>query len=117
VFWTLQIELVIYAACSVLYSTGLLKRAAWIATLAYSSYLVMGLGRLLLEHQAIVPGNRCLYFFPLLGFITQRYTAGLLSGRQLCSLIAGQFGSLATVLIANFLWFPQEAHFITLCDL
>lgn len=117
VFWTLQLELVIYLGCSLMFSAGFLKRAALVATLAIACYLALGLGRPFLDNKPLSPGNRSLYFLPLMGFLAQRYTAGLLSPGRLSFLVTGQFLALLGVAIANTIWFGGAANQKAISDL
>jgi peptidoglycan/LPS O-acetylase OafA/YrhL len=109
VFWTLQLELVIYVTCSLLFTAGLLRRSSWIAWLAVAGYALMGLGRPLLEGKPFgFNGQRFLYFAPLAGLMAQRYFAGRFGGRSLLAWGLAQVGILAAVWSVNHALFPAE---------
>jgi peptidoglycan/LPS O-acetylase OafA/YrhL len=109
VFWTLQLELVIYASFSLLYASRLWKWSGRIAVLAMTAYFVIGLSRPLLEGKPFgVGGNSFLYFAPLLGFVAQRHMAGLIGHRGLPAVVLGQAFLLPTVWLVNHALFPAE---------
>jgi peptidoglycan/LPS O-acetylase OafA/YrhL len=107
VFWTLQLELIIYAGCSVLHALRLLPRAKWIAVLILAGYALIGLGRPLLEGKFFgINGERCIYFAPLVGLVAHRYWAGQLSRGALLLLGLGQGLVLAATWSLNHALFP-----------
>jgi peptidoglycan/LPS O-acetylase OafA/YrhL len=114
-FWTLQLELVIYIACSVLFALRLLHRPAHIAGLLLIGYTVLGVTRPLLAHQPFdVGGQRWLYFAPLVGLVAQCYWSGRLGRTTLALVVAGQALAFGTVWIVNELVFPGEVPVRTL---
>jgi peptidoglycan/LPS O-acetylase OafA/YrhL len=118
VFWTLQLELVIYGVCSLLYSARILSRAGWIAGLALGGYAAIGLARPLMEGKPFgVGGNRFLYFAPLVGLVAQRYTAGQHGGRRLLAFLAGKALILLGVWSINTVLFPEEVTSACLWEL
>src|SRR5262249_6742044 len=109
VFWTLQLELVIYAACSVFFVTGLLRRWQWIVGVAIVGYLVLGLERPLIEAKPLgIGGQRFLYFTPLIGLVAQRYVAGMVSRRATYGIVAAHVLSVVAVWCVNRALFPSQ---------
>jgi peptidoglycan/LPS O-acetylase OafA/YrhL len=109
VFWTLQLELVIYAACSILFVTGLLKRWQWVVGFAIVGFLVLGLERPLIEHKPLgIGGQRFLYFTPLIGLVAQRYVAGQASRRSTYSILAAHVVSVVAVWCVNYTLYPTR---------
>jgi peptidoglycan/LPS O-acetylase OafA/YrhL len=108
VFWTLQLELTIYAACSLLYGCGLLNRTGRIAALALVGYLAFGLARPLCSGKLFqVNGFRLLYFAPLAGLLAQRWFSGAIPGRSLAGWIVAFLGALVGVWGVNHALFPE----------
>jgi len=109
VFWTLQLELVIYAACSLFFVTGLLRHWRWIVGLAIAGYFVYGLERPLLEAKPLgIGGQRFLFFTPLIGLLAQRYVAGMISQRATYGILGAHVLSIVAVWCANRLMFPSQ---------
>src|SRR5262245_12641374 len=109
VFWTLQLELVIYAACSVLFVLGLLRRWQWVVGFAILGFLVLGLERPLIEQKPLgIGGQRFLYFTPLLGLVAQRYVAGQVSRRGAYALLAAHVLSVVAVWCVNYALYPTR---------
>ncbi len=91
VFWTLQLELVIYATCSLLFALRLFRWPGWIAGLALGGYAVSALAGSLLENKPVgLGGTRFLYFAPMVGLLAQRCSVGAFRGRRLAALITFQ---------------------------
>ena len=109
VFWTLQLELVIYIACSLLFSTRLLSRSMLIGVLVLAGYAAVGFGRPLLEGKPFaVGGERFLYFAPLLGLIAQRFWAGSLRRQVFIMFVLGQAILFVAVWWVNHLCLPER---------
>jgi peptidoglycan/LPS O-acetylase OafA/YrhL len=109
VFWTLQLELIIYTTCSLLFASRLLARSSYLAGLALAGYAVVGLARPLLEGKPFdIGGQRLLWFAPMAGLLAQRYFVGRFGGRSLLAWGAVQVGSLATIWAVNHALFPSE---------
>ena len=109
VFWTLQLELVIYLTCSLLFAGRLLQRAGWIAGLALVGYGVLGISRPLLEGKPFgIGGERFLYFAPLVGFAAQRFWAGHWTRRALFSLMLGKVLMLLVIWSVNRMCLPAQ---------
>lgn len=107
VFWTLQLELVIYATCSILFAARLLDRPAWIAWLFLTIFAIAGLGRPLLSHRAFdVGGQRWLYFAPAVGLVAQRYWAGRMGRIALVGVVGGHALAVVAVWGVNELMCP-----------
>ncbi|MBY0525481.1 MAG: acyltransferase [Gemmataceae bacterium] len=106
-FWTLQLELVIYVACSVLFALRLLNRPVWIAGLILVGFTGLGTIRPLLTNQPFdVGGQRWLYFAPVIGLVAQRYWAGRLGRGPLAAVVLGQFLVIGSVWTINSALFP-----------
>jgi len=105
VFWTLQLELVIYAACSLLFVLRLLHRTVWVAVLMLAGYAALGLAEPLLEGKPFVIGPHVLYFAPLAGLLAQRCVAGRIGRRTLAALLQG------LALLVPALWLLSHARF------
>jgi peptidoglycan/LPS O-acetylase OafA/YrhL len=109
VFWTLQLELVIYVACSVLFSIGLLNRPAPLAVLALVVYGMGGLVGSLLEDKPIgVGGKRFLYFAPMMGLLAQHCFSGRLARRTVLALVLGQTALVLGPAVYNVLRYPDS---------
>jgi peptidoglycan/LPS O-acetylase OafA/YrhL len=109
IFWTLQLELVIYLSCSLLFAAGLLRRTGWIAVLALAGFAQAGLGLPLLGKTPFPVGDEhLLYFAPLVGLVAQRYWAGKLSRDRLLALGLSQAILAAAVAWVNRRMFPQD---------
>ncbi len=109
VFWTLQLELTIYATCALLYSASLLQRTVWIAGLALGAYALIGLGRpILMAKPFAIGGTSYLYFAPLAGMVAQRFWAGQLDLRTLISFGLAQWGIVVAVWTLNHALFPAK---------
>ena len=109
VFWTLQLELVIYAACSIFFVTGLLRRWRWIVGVAILGYLVLGLERPIVEGKPLgIGGQRFLYFTPLIGLVAQRYVAGQISRRATYGIVAAHVLSVVAVWCVNRALYPSQ---------
>ena len=107
VFWTLQLELVIYASCSLLFTMRLLNRAGWIAGLALAGYAGIALaGALLADRPCGVGGKRFLYFAPMVGLVAQRYCAGKMGFGRPAALVLGQGLMVLAVWAFNHAYYP-----------
>jgi peptidoglycan/LPS O-acetylase OafA/YrhL len=107
VFWTLQLELVIYATCSLLFAAGLLRRAAGLAVLAFAGYALLGVVRPLFQGAPFaIGGPRYLYFAPLVGLLAQRYWSGGLGRGRFVALLLAQPLLLGAVWLVNHARFP-----------
>jgi len=109
VFWTLQLELVIYAACSLLFAARLLSRAGWLAGLVLAAYALLGVFRPLLEGAPFaINGPRTLYFAPLMGLVAQRWWAGRLPTSRLATLVLSQVLVLLLIWSVSHVLFPAD---------
>jgi peptidoglycan/LPS O-acetylase OafA/YrhL len=109
VFWTLQLELVIYATCSLLFAAGLLKRAVWIAGLAFAVYAFIGMARPLLTGSPYgIFGPRFVYFAPLVGLVAQRYWAGRIGRGWFLALLLGHATGVGAVWLVNHALLPER---------
>jgi peptidoglycan/LPS O-acetylase OafA/YrhL len=109
VFWTLQLELVIYASCSLLFALRLLRRPGWIAGLALGGYAAGALAGSVLENKPVgLGGTRFLYFAPMIGLLAQRSSIGAFSGRRLAALISFQGVFLLSAWILNHALHPAD---------
>ncbi len=111
VFWTLQLELVIYAACSVLFATRVMTRWTAILLTYFALYFVMAVAQPLLTGKPFsVGGDRFLYFTPLMGVVAQRYVVGAFSRRKAYGLLAGQVFTVVAVWGINYLLNPARVR-------
>jgi peptidoglycan/LPS O-acetylase OafA/YrhL len=109
VFWTLQLELVIYASCSLLFAVGLLKRAVGVAGVAFVAYAVLGIARPVLTGSPFaIGGPRFLYFAPVVGLVAQRYWAGRIGRRGFLTLVLAHVGGVAAVWLVNHTLLPER---------
>jgi len=109
VFWTLQLELVIYAACSTLYAVGLLRRAGWLVGVVIVGFLTVGVVRPFVEGKPFeIGGSRMLYWGPMAGLIAQRCLAEKIRVRGLCAILFGQAAAVAAVWVVNHTLFPHR---------
>ncbi len=109
VFWTLQLELIIYVTFSLLFTAGLLQWLSRLAGLALASYALIGLARPLLEGNPFgIGGQRLLYFAPLAGALAQRLVTGQSGSRMLSVWVLAQASILAVVWSINHLLFPEQ---------
>jgi peptidoglycan/LPS O-acetylase OafA/YrhL len=99
VYWTLQLELIIYATCSLLFAVGLLRRVGWwVGAAVVLAFLPVGLFRPLFMGKTYVLGDvRLLYFAPLVGLVAQRYWSGRLGRGRFYLFLAAQPVALAAV--------------------
>jgi peptidoglycan/LPS O-acetylase OafA/YrhL len=110
VFWTLQLEIVIYASCSLLFSVRLLKRAGWIAGLALAGYAAVALAGAILDNKPCgVGGKRFLYFAPLVGLVAQRFCAGQMGFGRLAALVLGHGLMVWAVWGFNNVYYPAAS--------
>jgi peptidoglycan/LPS O-acetylase OafA/YrhL len=117
VFWTLQLELVIYATCSILYAAGLLKRAAGIAGLVFAAYAVMGVARPALTGSPFgLYGPRFLYLAPIVGLVAQRYWSGQLGRGRFVALLMVHFLGVPAVWLVNHAVMAERMTVACLCE-
>lgn len=109
VFWTLQLELVIYATCSLLFALRLLRRPGWIAGLALGGYAASALAGSVLEDKPVgLGGTRFLYFAPMIGLLAQRCSVDAFRGRRLAALVICQGLFLLTAWGLNHALHPED---------
>jgi peptidoglycan/LPS O-acetylase OafA/YrhL len=108
VFWTLQLELVIYAVCSLLLAVRMLRRAGWIIGLVIVGYAALGIGRPLVEGKPFtVGGPRLLYWAPMMGLVAQRCLTGEVRIAGLWAVVLGQAAAVAAVWGVNHALYPE----------
>jgi peptidoglycan/LPS O-acetylase OafA/YrhL len=110
VFWTLHLELVIYAACSLLFALGLLSRPALLAWVVLALYVVEGvfLRPLIVGKPFLIGGRMFFYLAPFIGAAFERFNSGALARGSLLRLLGGIFLGVSTICAVNTLMFPQE---------
>lgn len=109
VFWTLKIELVLYAICSLLFAFRLSKHWVALVTTAIAIYALVGLLRPFISESPFgIGGQKYLYWSPLMGVLAQCYISGRLARRQMVTLLGFQMGSLLIVWTVNHCCFPAE---------
>lgn len=106
VFWTLQLELLIYVSCSLLFAARLLRRADQIACLAFLAYAVIGLARPLCFGKPFgINGQRFLYFAPLVGLVAHSFTTGRFGRSALLT------GGVCQIFMVGAIWSLNHALF------
>lgn len=89
VYWTLRMELTIYAVFAVLYVLRLLQRPALLAAVAIAGYVAFGVAKPLASGNVFALGGpRFLAFAPLIGLLAHGYVSGRLGGRRFAALVA-----------------------------
>jgi peptidoglycan/LPS O-acetylase OafA/YrhL len=102
VFWTLQLELVIYATCSLLFAVRLLNRPGWVAGLVLAGYAGSTFAGALLAGKPVgLGGTRFLYLAPLVGMVAQRRCIGGPGRGKLVALVLAQAALLPAAWIFN----------------
>jgi peptidoglycan/LPS O-acetylase OafA/YrhL len=69
VFWTLQIELVLYATCSVLHSVRLLRHARWLLAVLAAAVFVGGTSVAWRLRTPLILNHELLFAAPMVGFV------------------------------------------------
>src|SRR5262249_34873877 len=115
-YWTLQLELVIYAACSLLFSCGLLRRVGWtVGIVLVLGYLAAGVARpLALGKAYVVSDVRLLYFAPLVGLVARRYWAEQLSARRFYLFLVSLPAALTVVWAVSAMRYREAANLLSL---
>jgi len=109
VFWTLQLELVIYAACSALFVARLLNRWTTILLVCFAGHLIIGLAQpLLMGKPFTISSHKFLYYTPVIGVIAQRYVAGAFSARKAYGLLAGHVLVVVAIWAVNNQMYPDR---------
>jgi peptidoglycan/LPS O-acetylase OafA/YrhL len=88
VFWTLTLELMFYAACSLLYNLGAFRWTAWLVWAGQAGLLLVGVAYPLLAQRRFPGGYAMLFLSMFVGTALHRYSIGRLSRRQLQWLLA-----------------------------
>jgi peptidoglycan/LPS O-acetylase OafA/YrhL len=116
VFWTLQLELVIYATCSLLFACGLLRRVGWwLGVVVVLAFVPVGLVQPLAIGKAhVLNDSKYLYLVPLMGLIAQRYWSGQVGWQRFYALVAGQPVVLAGVWLVSKILYPESVALISL---
>jgi peptidoglycan/LPS O-acetylase OafA/YrhL len=109
VFWTLQLELMIYAAFSLLFASRLLGRSHLITVSVLTAYVALSAARPFLDGRPFgINGPSYIYLVPLMGLLGQACWAGKFGRRTSVALVVGLPLSLAGVWLVNHLTFPEE---------
>lgn len=110
VFWTLTLELLFYAACSMLQAFGLFRRTALLVTIGQAGLLLLGVVVPLIAQRRFPGGYAFLFLTMFVGTLFYRTTTGEASRRQLTvSLIA--LGLVAVpVSYVGFAVFPRNGY-------
>ena len=116
VYWTLQLELVVYAACSLLFAFGLLRRVGWwVGVFLVLAFLPVGLVRpLFMGKPYVLNEYKFLYLVPLMGLIAQRYYSGRLGWKRFYALVVAQPVFLAGVWLFSKILYPDEVELVSL---
>jgi peptidoglycan/LPS O-acetylase OafA/YrhL len=94
VFWTLTLELVIYAAFAVLFALRLQRRSTWLVAALLGMSALIGTSRLNEGKTFGVGGKRFLYFAPVMGLLAYRRFEGRGGSTPIWVLGVGQGGLL-----------------------
>ena len=109
VFWTLQLELVIYFACSLLFVLRLTNRWALLIWAYLILYAIAGLAKPVFSDGVFgIGGNRFLYLTPLMGVVAQKRVTGEFSARKTYAMLAVQVLSLVAVWWASHYAKPEK---------
>jgi peptidoglycan/LPS O-acetylase OafA/YrhL len=110
VFWTLQVELIIYAMCSILHALGLLERPALLTWLVLAFFVVEGgILRPLLAGKPFFIGGRMFYYLaPLVGAVFERYVSGRVRRGPLVRLLLGLILGVSIIWTVNTLALPAD---------
>jgi peptidoglycan/LPS O-acetylase OafA/YrhL len=118
VFWTLQLELVTYAGCTLLFAARLLGRPAWVLGLALGAYLMCGLAHPLIEGKCFsIGGPHFLYFAPLIGMVARGCVSGNLRESTALGLVLTLAVSTLMIWLANKVQFPADMTIACLREL
>lgn len=111
VFWTLRLELLVYASCSALAACGLLSRVGLRAGVALLLlYFAFAMSRPLRGKPFPYHEPWLLYLAPLMGLIARRYWEGRVGRRPFYAFVVAQPAALVCVWAAHLLWLPDHAN-------
>ncbi len=88
VFWTLTLELLFYASCSMLYALGLFRWTGAIGWLGQAGLLLAGVAYPLLTNKRFPGGYAFLFVTMFVGTLFHRFTTHQVSRRQLVGFLA-----------------------------
>ena len=101
VFWTLKLELVLYAVFSLLYALGLQRRSGGLVAVLLAVFAVSAAARTFAGQTCGIGGMNFLYFAPLMGLLAYRHLEGRTSRGPLLALGFGQAGLLLTACLVD----------------
>jgi peptidoglycan/LPS O-acetylase OafA/YrhL len=116
VFWTLTVELALYATCSVLFSLRWLGRSYLLAWTGVVLFGLAGFACPLLLHRRFPAGYAFLPLSAFVGTVIYRYHAGQVQRRHLASLLGGLLLVGPGVAFINFDLFRRHGLPITFCS-
>ena len=107
VYWTLYVELIVYAACTVLFLTRLTNHWTGLLVAVIVGYGAVGIGYPLVRGKIFAEvGHRLLYLAPLVGVGLQLVVSGRLSRRGAYGLLAAWALTYGAVCGVNSYLFP-----------
>lgn len=116
VYWSLRLELLVYASAAALHAMGWLRRAGHLAVLLPAFVLTMGLWRPLAGATAWDPNSyRLAVLTALLGVLAYCHHQGEVSRATFLLTVAGLFASATAVLVMNSYLYPAHAWDVALC--
>lgn len=110
VFWTLTLELILYASFSIFYATGTLNRYVGIAWLGIMGLLAVGTLTPLVLGLRFPAGYAFLYLSALMGHVLHRRLVGQIGAGQTWTLLAGLWAVGMLTAFINFHWFPHTSQ-------
>jgi peptidoglycan/LPS O-acetylase OafA/YrhL len=118
VYWTLRMELTVYAVFAVLYLLRLLHRPALIAAVAIPAYVAFGVAKPLATGTTFAPGGSSfLAFAPLIGLLARDRVTGRLGGRPFAAIVAALVAGVGAIWAVNHAVAPADMTADCLRDL
>lgn len=117
VFWTLRLELVIYVACSVLFTLRLTKSWVWLIWSYIFLYAVAGIAKPIFSEGVFgIGGTKFLYLTPIMGVVAQKLTTGEFSRKQAYAMLGAHLLSMFGIWLSSRLIRPEKMNSECLVD-
>jgi peptidoglycan/LPS O-acetylase OafA/YrhL len=116
VFWTLTLEMALYATCSLLFAVKRLDRSYRLAWLGVILFSLAGLVCPVLLHRRFPAGYAFLPLSAFVGTVIYRYNAGQCRRGQLTALLGGLAIVAPVVAFLNFYLLPRRELPIAFCS-
>jgi peptidoglycan/LPS O-acetylase OafA/YrhL len=113
VFWTLTLELLFYASCSILFALRLFRWTALLAWLGQAALFLLGVVIPLVVHRRFPGGYAFLFLSMFVGTMFHRYVHGQASRQHLAWLISSLAAVSLSVSYVSFALFTREGHPLT----